>query len=468
MARTAKAPAAQAPELIERWPISKLTALPQNAREHSPEQLKLLVASFEEFGFVVPVIVDEKGLIIAGHGRISAAEMRGMDHVPVIVARGWSVAKKRAYALADNRLAERATWDRLKLGTELGNLQQMGVDLGALGWEPGELKQLIANSVKGGTDPEDAPAPPKHPVTKLGDLWLLSDHRLLCGDATSKAAVERVLDGKRPHLMVTDPPYGVDYDPAWRGKAHNADGSRLSTGNNRAVGKVTNDSRADWRDAWALFPGVVAYVWHSGKHATEVGVSLAAAKFMPRSQIIWVKQNFVVGRADYHWGHEAAYYATRQDSFDDHWRFEEEHETAAYAVKLGAGSAKWVGGRKQSTVWSDIVHKNTTGHGTQKPIDCMRRPILNNSVGGDFVYDPFLGSGTTLMAAQIEGRTCLGLELDPAYCDVICERWAEYTGRDPVHQASGKSFSELREKHGKEKGRDRLIKRGEQRGRAGK
>lgn len=459
-----KKPAAAAPEKIERWAIARLKPFKQNAKEHPDTQVTALVNSIEEFGFVVPILVDETGMVLAGHCRLLAAKKRGMDFVPVIIARGWSVAKKRSFIIADNRLSELGTWNRQILGTELGNLALMGIDLGITGFDPAEIKTLIANATKPNSDPEDVPPVPVVPTTQVGDLWLLGAHRVLCGDATSKAAVDRLLDGAKPHLMVTDPPYGVQYDPAWRGKVKNSDGSQLSTGKNRAVGKVANDERADWRAAWHHFPGVVAYVWHSGKHATEVGVSLEAAKFLCRSQIVWVKNNFVVGRADYHWGHEAAFYATKQDSFDDKWRFEDEHEVAAYAVKVG-GTAKWVGGRKQSTVWQIDMVKNDTGHGTQKPVECMRRPIVNNSQGGDLVYDPFLGSGTTVVAAQMEGRVCLGLELDPAYVDVIVERWAAFTGLVPVLESTGKPFSEVKaERHGKKTPTATLIKAGGKRG----
>jgi site-specific DNA-methyltransferase (adenine-specific) len=453
------------PDVIEFWPTDKLKPHPSNSRLHSPEQVDGIVASLEEFGQTFPCLIDEGGFILAGEGRWRACVKREQAQTKVIVARGWSPAKKRAYIIVDNKLGENSTWDRQRLSTEVANLSLTGFNVSILGFEPGEIKTMIANATKPKSDPEEVPPVPVVPTTQPGDLWLLGAHRVLCGDATSKAAVDRLLDGAKPHLMVTDPPYGVQYDPAWRGKVKNSDGSQLSTGKNRAVGKVANDERADWRAAWHHFPGVVAYVWHSGKHATEVGVSLEAAKFLCRSQIVWVKNNFVVGRADYHWGHEAAFYATKQDSFDDKWRFEDEHEVAAYAVKVG-GTASWRGGRKQSTVWNIDMVKNDTGHGTQKPVECMRRPILNNSQGGDFVYDPFLGSGTTVIAAQMEGRVCLGLELDPAYVDVIVERWATFTGLVPVLESTGKPFSEVKaERHGSKKTpKATLIKAGGKRG----
>ena len=459
-ARAQKAPAGNPVDQLERWEVAKLKPYAQNARTHSPEQIAQLVASIEQFGFTIPVLVDEKGMIIAGHGRVLAAAKREMSHVPVLVARGWSAEQKRAYVIADNKLAEGAGWDRNILGSELGNLALAGFNVEALGFAPGEIKALIANAAKVNADPDDAPAPPLVPVTQAGDLWLLGEHRVLCGDACSSAAVARLLAGRKPHLMVTDPPYGVEYDPDWRTTARNKDGSLLSTGKGRAKGKVKNDTRSDWREAWFLFPGVVAYVWHSGKHGTPLGVSLEAAKFALRSQIVWVKSNFVVGRGDYHWGHEAAFYASKTGALDDHWRFIEEHEVAAYAVKLGE-AADWRCGRKQSTVWHIDMVKNDTGHGTQKPVECMRRPIANNSGGGDLVYDPFLGSGTTVIAAQMEGRVCLGLEIDAGYVDVIVQRWATFTGLNPVHEATGKTFAEMKVlRDGKKQGSGEGVGRG--------
>lgn len=436
--KAAAQPCGNPPDGIESRSVASLKPYAKNARTHSDEQVEQLVASIEEFGFTIPILVDEKGMVLAGHGRLLAAEKRGMSHVPVMVARGWRAEKKRAYIIADNRLAENAGWNKLLLGNELGNLALAGVNLDVLGFAPGEIAALIAMAHKPLADADAAPEVPETPLTQLGDVWVMGEHRLLCGDATSKADVARVLAGAKPHLMVTDPPYGVDYDPGWRGKA-------LNDGANRAIGKVSNDGRADWREAWALFPGNVLYVWHSGKHCTEVGASLKTQGFEIRSQIVWVKGHPVLGmiKANYNWQHEALFYAQRVGSEDDHWRFEDEHELAVYAVRLGS-TADWRGGRKQSTVWNIDVVQNDTGHGTQKPVECMRRPIANNSKGGDRVYDPFLGSGTTLIAAHELGRVCLGLELDPGYCDVIVQRWQAFSGGVAIHEATGKTISELR------------------------
>jgi len=240
--------------------------------------------------------------------------------------------------------------------------------------------------------------------------------------------------------MVTDPPYGVNYDPSWRVKSGVA-----SKG--AATGKVKNDDRADWREAWSLFPGGVAYVWHQGLAAPVVADSLASISFTLRAQIIWVKSRHAMSRGHYHWQHEHCFYAVEEGA-DDGWRFLEDHEAAAYAVKKG-DTANWKGGRKQSTVWFIEHIKNETGHGTQKPVECMRRPIRNNSQRGDAVYDPFVGSGTTIIAAQTTERRCLAMEIDPHYCDVVIRRWQDFIGAEAIMNAGttstleGKSFEQV-------------------------
>lgn len=237
--------------------------------------------------------------------------------------------------------------------------------------------------------------------------------------------------------MVTDPPYGVEYDASWRQKA--GVGSK-----DAATGKVLNDDRADWREAWTLFPGHIAYVWHGGIHAPIVAESLNAVGFNVRAQIIWVKTRPALSRGHYyHWQHEPAFYAQKPET-DDNWRFGADHETAGYAVRAGS-QAQWRGGRKQTTVWFIDHVKNETGHSTQKPVMCMQRPIENHTAKGDYVYDPFLGSGTTLIAAQRTGRRCAGIELDPAYVDLIIRRWQNFTGRKATLEGTNQTFAELSE-----------------------
>jgi DNA modification methylase len=289
-----------------------------------------------------------------------------------------------------------------------------------IGFEPHRLEEILAGLGSSGlTDPDNVPEIPDHPVTRPGDVWLLAAHRIGCSDSTNAADVAPVLAGARPHLMVTDPPYGVAYDPSWR--------ARRGVGcGNVAKGKVLNDDRADWRQAYAQFTGDVAYVWHGALHGDVVGADLTACGLQPRAQIVWVKQHFTLSRGHYHWRHENCW----------------------YAVRVGK-AGQWQGDRKQTTVW-EIANNNpfgnrqreqSWGHGTQKPVECMRRPIVNNSRPGQLVYDPFLGSGTSLIAAEMTGRTCIGIEISPAYVDVILRRWEDFTGRTAIHQASGQSFN---------------------------
>jgi DNA modification methylase len=395
---------------VERWPIGRLIPHARNARTHSPEQVDQIAASIREWGWTNPILVSEDGTIIAGHGRVLGARKLGLTQVPIMVAAGWTEAQIRAYRIADNKLALNAGWDENLLALEFADLQELGFDLGLTGFGEGEIAAICSTIGGGLTDPDDVPEPPAEPVSKVGDLWLLGPHRLLCGDSTGKSDVAKVLGSLQPHLMVTDPPYGVDYDPAWRKDA----GLKQNT---QRLGKVANDDRADWREAWALFPGSVAYVWHAGRHASTVQNSLAAAGFEVRSQIIWAKDRFALSRGHYHWQHEPCWYSVRK------------------------GSAHWAGDRKQSTLWQ-IPAREGPGfeHATQKPVECMKRPIENNSSPGQAVYEPFSVSGTTIIAAEITGRICHAIELLPQYVDVAVRRWQDFTGKAATLEADARSF----------------------------
>lgn len=402
---------------VERRDIESLIPYARNARTHSDEQIAQIAASMKEWGWTNPVLVDEAGMIIAGHGRVMAARKLGLTEVPVMVAVGWTEAQKRAYVLADNQLALNAGWDMSVLTNELQGLKEWDFDLSLLGFN--DLDSLLAEKTEGLTDPDDVPDAPSSPVTVPGDVWLMGKHRIVCGDSTDADVVAKALNGVKPHLMVTDPPYGVEYDPGWREKAGVAAAGT-------AKGKVLNDDKADWREAWALFPGDVAYVWHAGLFAGVVGESLAASGFQLRSQIIWDKGQLVLSRGDYHW----------------------EHEPCWYAVKKGA-KGHWAGDRKQTTVWRIAKpKKNETGHGTQKPVECMKRPIENNSSPGQAVYEPFSGSGTTIIAAEMTGRSCHAIELNPAYVDVAVKRWQDFTGQLATLESDGRTFAEVAEERG--------------------
>jgi DNA modification methylase len=405
------------PLQVELWPIDRLLPYAANARTHPDEQVAQIAGSIAEFGFNVPCLVDDRGVLIAGHGRILAAKRLGLQQVPVIRLGHLTDAQARAFRLADNRIALNAGWDDELLSAELERLKEDGVALDLLGFAEDELDRLLDGlDADGASEEEDAvPEPPAEATTRPGDLWLLGPHRLLCGDATVATDVERVVDGASPHLMVTDPPYGVEYDPNWRNESGVSSTAR--------TGKVNNDDRADWRDAWSLFPGDVAYVWHSGIHARTVAESLDVCGFLIRAQIVWAKPRLVLSRGDYHW----------------------QHEPCLYAVRKGA-SAHWQGARDQTTLWTIATGENdeATEHGTQKPVECMRRPIVNNSARGDLVYEPFAGSGSTLIAAESAGRVCRAIEIDPRYCDVIVERWQRHAQGMATLADDGRTFDALK------------------------
>ena len=676
----------------ETWPIDRLIPYVRNPRKND-EQVDRMVAAIKEFGFRIPVVAKSDGTVVDGHLRLKAAQRLGMTEVPVALADELTEAQVKAFRLLANRSANWAAWDNDLLALEMEELQAMAYDTSLTGFDIAEVDALLAKPTKDGlTDPDDVPETPTEPVSALGDVWVLGKHRLMCGDSTNAEHVARLLAGVQPHLMVTDPPYGVAYDPAWRNEA-------LAGQKTRRTGTVLNDDRADWREAWALFPGDVAYIWHGALHATTVAESLAACGFSIRSQIIWSKERLVLSRGHYHWMHEpcqpagtmvqkvidpgagsqsakiaevpietlragdfvvsynpyesvirrrgrqitrfgerqfdglmhtisAAGRVTRatpehrftvrlnpsaadkqlvylmrrgdwwrvgrvslfssrgfglatrladnkgEDAWiisvhdnaieaqcaeqvlscrygipTTHWevdnwtkvparqrspemiagiysclnlgalsaratlllrdhRLEREYpfitcgdqlmfsrrtsrlvracnihpgimqipmpstgedfdwititgndaapfsgkvysmdvdkdlhyvadglvtHNCWYAVK---GQAHWSGDRKQVTVWN-IASKGQdaeTIHGTQKPVECMKRPMENNSSPGQAVYEPFSGSGTTIMAAELTGRCCYAMELNPAYVDVAIARWENFTGQKAMRE----------------------------------
>jgi DNA modification methylase len=352
--------------------------------------------------------------VIDGDLRLKGALAEKMREVPVIPCDGWTDAQVKGFRLMVNRSVTWAEWDPDLLGLELLDLKNLDFNLGLTGFDEEELVRLLAaqDATDGLTDEDAAPATPQTPTSKLGDLWLLGRHRLLCGDSTGPQAVSRVLGSVKPTLLVTDQPYGVEYDPEWR--------KRAGVNNSNRMGKIRNDDRADWRQAWALFPGDVVYVWHGALHASTVSDSLESCGFEIRSQIVWAKPSLVMGRGHYHWQHEPCWYAVR-------------------------GTGHWNGDRKQSTLWH-IENRNQdveTVHSTQKPVECMRRPIVNNSSPGQAVYEPFSGSGTTIIACEKEGRIALAIELEPAYVDVAVIRWQNFTGKPATLEGDGSKFEEI-------------------------
>jgi len=399
------------PLRLEHWALDRLVPSARNARTHNKAQVAEIAGSIRAFGFANPILVGEAGDVIAGHGRLAAARELGLTDVPVIILGNLSEAQRRQLMLADNRIALNAGWDLEMLQLELKDLASLGADLSVLGFGKGELARALASAVKGLTDEDAVPHVEEATFVKAGDIWQLGDHRIVCGDSTDPLIVTALLQNLKPNLMVTDPPYGVAYDPEWR--------HRAGVNNSSRVGKVENDDRADWETAWALFPGNIAYVWHGALHAVTVAASLERQGFAIRAQIIWAKERLVIGRGDYHWQHEPCWYAVRS-------------------------KGNWTGDRKQTTLWSISSRDQDaeTVHGTQKPVECMRRPILNNTSPGDAVYEPFLGSGTTLIAAETCGRSCLAIELSPVYVDVAVRRWQAFTGQTAFRESGRTPFGE--------------------------
>ena len=380
------------------WPLKRIKPYSGNPRKRSQHAVEKVASSIREFGWRQPIVVDEAGVILVGHTRRDAAESLGMKSAPVHVATGLSEQQKRAYRIADNRTNEETEWDEELLSFELKGLD--GFDLSLTGFDEREWNAFLrAGPVEG----EDDVPEPGEAVTKRGDVWELGAHRVLCGDATSGADVARL--GCDALLMVTDPPYGVSYDPEWRVKA--AEEGKLAYGVSR-IGLVANDDRTDWSEAWALFTGNVIYCWSpASSNSIESANALLGSGFDIRNQIIWSKPHFPIGRGDYHYRHELCWYAVRKGQ-----------------------RSNWQGDRTQTTVWEVALDQNVEGgHSTQKPVELSRRPILNHTEPSDGVYDPFLGSGSTLIAAEATNRRCYGLEIEPRYCDVIRVRWEKFTGR---------------------------------------
>jgi len=426
------------PSAIEHWPVERLKPYDQNPRTHSRSQIKKIARSMREFGFTNPILVDGDAGIIAGHGRLEAAKLLGLGSVPVIELSHLSAQQKRAYVLADNRLALDAGWDEDLLGQELLALQNDDFDLDLTGFDDSELASLL-----GQTEPEEVPVPepPAVPVSRTGDLWLLGSHRLLCGDATNAADVVRVLGGAAPRLLVTDAPYGVELDMEWRDRAgHNtlgaAEPSYLRTPGHRNT-TISGDNKADWSDAFELVPSLdTAYVWHASTRAGEVGEGLRRIGFELKQQLIWRKTRFVLSRTHYHWQHEPCWYARKP------------------------GAAPFRGPRDQSTVWEAASPKmimsahapgdEAVDHPTQKPVALFTRPIENNTKRGEWVYEAFAGSGTTLIAAEQTGRRCIAIEIDPKYVDVVVERWALATKKHATLDGDGRTFEAVREARAQE------------------
>lgn len=381
--------------------LEKLIPYARNARTHTEDQIHQVAASIREFGFTNPVLLrydnDSKvQSIVAGHARCEAARLLGLQEVPTINLDHLTQEQARAYIIADNRLAEQAGWDLEMLQVEFDDLSLAGFDIDLTGFDEkarvGIVNELERQSEANRREDEDNPTEiPVETEIYPGQLIELGSHKLICGDATDPDVHRALLDKEKPALMVTDPPYGVELDANWRKKHFEAPERHV----------IPNDDRADWTEVWRLFQGEVAYVWHGGLHAATVAENLSNCGFEIRSQIIWHKSRFAISRSHYHWQHEPCWYAVRRNA-----------------------TGHWTGSRKESTVWDiEMMKALEYAHPNQKPVECMRRPILNNSNPGQLVFDPFGGTGTTLVACELTGRSARIIELEPKFCQVIVDRY---------------------------------------------
>jgi DNA modification methylase len=409
------------PKRFEHWHVDRLRPYDKNPRTHSEEQVRKLVASLREYGFTNPILVDSKDGIVAGHGRLIAARAIGMTEVPVVVLDHLTDAQRRAYIIADNRLALDAGWDEDLLAAELSSLKLDGFDLGLTGFGEEELDGIfaVADSQLGGpVDEEDVPPPPVTPVSRTGDLWTLGRHQLLCGDATNTADVGRLMGRRLAHCLWTDPPYNVCYEGT-AGTIQNDDqdpaafaaflGAALTNGIN------------------VMRPGAAAYVCHAETEGLAFRTAFVEAGFKLSSCLIWRKNSLVLGRSDWQWA----------------------HEPILYGWKPGAAHS-WYGGRDKTTVLEENKPTRNAEHPTMKPVALVERMIVNSTKTGHLILDLFSGSGSTLIACERTARIARLLEIDTRFVDVAVRRWEQFTNKSAVLEETGETFAEVQAKRAAE------------------
>jgi DNA modification methylase len=420
---------------VQHWSIDRFVPYTRNPRKNDAA-VDRMVASIREFGFKIPVLARSDGEVVDGHLRLKAAKKLGIREVPVILCDEWTPAQVKAFRLMVNRSVAWAEWDEDALAIELSELRDLEFDLSLTGFDTREIDAFLATP----DDDDDANAAPPLPevaISRLGDLWLCGKHRVLCGDATDADAVARLCGSVAPAVMVTDPPYGIELDSEWRDRAGiNKHGpaepsymKRRTEGHTQT--SISGDTIADWSPAFELVPSLqVAYVWHASKFTREVLDGLERIGFVNFQQIIWRKSVPAFTRTHYFFNHEPCWYARKKN--------------APWYGEKGGGNV---------TVWDAASPKMIMGgsdeekfdHPTQKPIELMRRPILNHTKRGELVYEPFLGSGTTLAAAEVTERVCRGLELDPRYVDVVVKRWEQLSGKKAKLDGDGRTFDAIAE-----------------------
>ena len=401
---------------VQRRALDRLIPYARNARTHTDEQVAQIAASIAEFGFNCPVLVDERGEIIAGHGRVLAAQKLGFAEVPVIVLAHLTDIQKRAFRIADNRIAENAGWNEELLRLEFAALKEADFDIDLTGFDLDEVDRMLAAPEAGADDADDVPEAPVEAVTRPGDLWVLGNHRLLCGDATVLADVEKVLGGSLADLCFTDPPYNVDYGNSAKDKLR---------GNKR---RILNDALGEGFERF-LYDACVniltvtkgaVYVCMSSSELHTLQKAFKEAGGHWSTFIVWAKNTFTLGRADYQRQYEPILYGWKEGS--DHY---------------------WCGARDQGDVWFVDKPARNDLHPTMKPVALVERAVRNSSKSRDTVLDPFGGSGTTLIACERASRQARLIELDPRYCDVVIQRWQGLAGGRAVLDGDGRSFDKI-------------------------
>jgi DNA modification methylase len=403
---------------IEQWPTAKLLPYARNARTHSHDQVAQIAASIAEFGFTNPILAGSDGVIVAGHGRLAAAQKLGLAVVPVVVLDHLSATQRRALVIADNRIAENAGWDDAMLRIEIASLQDDDFDVSLTGFDADALAELMAGDEpdgEGETDDDAVPEVSETPVSRPGDVWLLGGHRLLCGDSTVAESYDRVLDGEPVDMVFTDPPYNVNYANSAKDKMRGKDRAILNDN--------LGDGFYDFLMA-ALAPTIAhcrggIYVAMSSSELDVLQAAFRAAGGKWSTFITWAKNTFTLGRADY----------------------QRQYEPILYGWPEGA-QRHWCGDRDQGDVWNIKKPQKNDLHPTMKPVELVERAIRNSSRPGNVVLDPFGGSGTTLIAAEKSGRLARLVELDPKYVDVIVRRWQEWTGKQATRESDGALFDD--------------------------
>lgn len=404
---------------IETLDINSLIPYARNARTHSEAQIAQIAGSIKEFGFTNPILIDKDNGIIAGHGRVAAARKLNLTEVPCIRLEHLSETQRKAYILADNRIALNSGWEADLLSVEMAELKDLGINLESLGFDSDEIDALL-NKIEptaGLTDEDEAPEVQEQAVTKPGDIWVMGNHRLMCGDSTNIQAMETLTGGQLVDMWLTDPPYNVAYE-----------------GKTKDALKIQNDSMDDdqfrqfLRDAYVaadavMKPGAVFYIWYADVETYNFVGAVRDAQWKMSQVLIWKKSSLILGRKDYHFRHEPCIYG---------WK-----EGAAHL---------WAADRKQTTILEFDRPSRNAEHPTMKPVALFEYQMLNNTKGGDIILDSFGGSGTTLIAAEKNGRVSRLMELDPKYCDVIVKRWQQFTGKKAILEQTGQTYEELTQK----------------------